>query len=159
MKSELWWIKHCRCNSGGWQWDTPSALIWVGSWGLSTSISHTPPGGSPETYFCTSGSFLTLHPPSSLKIWDSSSQKCRKERLSDLCIHLFIYTQRRHFNIVINNNEAHARARAWVHLRLRSVQIGCFHYCLSTDSGQGQWGLQKWWGVQKHEHKLICCLI
>lgn len=68
----------------------------------------------------------------------------------------FAQTQRRHFNTVINNNEARAR----VHLWLGSVLTGCLHYCLSTTLWpRSVETAEVMGGGQYHEHKLICCLI
>lgn len=149
MKNEWWWVKllsKCRCDSLTVRHTLNPDLNGVA--GVCPLASATCLRNLCETYFCTHLWWILDLTSSIYTDW--RSQKCGKEilRLSDLCIHLFIYTQRHHFNIVINNNEVYALTRACVHLRLRSVLIGCFHYCLSTHSGQGQWRLQKWWGAK-----------
>lgn len=111
-----------------------------------------------ETYFCTHLWWILDLASSIYTDW--RSQKCGQEilRLSDLCIHLFIYTQRHHFNIVINNNEVCARTRV-----CPSPTTFCSDWLLSLLSVYTLWPRSveaaEVMGGQNHERKLICCLI
>lgn len=149
MKNEWWWVKllsKCRCDSVSILNPDLNGVAGVCPLASATCLCNLC-----ETYFCTHLWWILDLTSSICTDW--RSQKCGKEilRLSDLCIHLFIYTQRRHFNIVINNNEVGARMRVCVSISdydlfwLAAFITVCLHTLAKVSGGCRSDGGPKPW--------------